>query len=153
MPSQQDISPQRSLSENPKIDPSCIGWVQVDHALALYVCSTLSELCFFFWLSHHFCYLHVYLILLYMLVGVYLLWCEGCVGFWAYIPCLLPLLGLSVAWAKALIFQLSPCFPFLCLWAFWLLILSYHFVVLAIALPFLLLLVTPWACELMLLSC
>jgi len=78
-----------------------------------------------------------------MLVGVYLLWREGCVGFWAHILCLLPLLGLGVTWAKALIFLSSPCFPFLCLWAFWLLIMPYHFVMPAVALPLFLLLVTP----------
>ena len=39
--------------------------------------------------------LHVCLILLYVLVGVYLLWHEGCVGFWAYVPCLLSLLWIG----------------------------------------------------------
>ena len=58
-------------------------------------------------------------------------------GFWAYVLCLLSLLGLAVAWAKALIFLSSPCFPFLHLWASWLLILPYHFIMPAIALHFL----------------
>ena len=106
-----------------------------------------------FWSSHHFCCIRVCLILLYVLVGFYPLWREGCVGFWAYIPCLLPLLRLGIPWAESLIFLPSSCLPFLCLWAFLLLILPYHFAVPAIALPLLLLLVTLWACGRMLLPC
>ena len=103
--------------------------------------------------SHHFYCHRVCLILLYVPVGVYLLWREGCAGFQAHIPYYLPLLRLGVAWAKALIFLPSPCFPFLCLQTFWLLVLPYHFVVLVVALPLLLLPVTPWACGQMLLPC
>ena len=58
-------------------------------------------------------------------------------GFWAHVLYLLSLLGLTVAWAKALIFLPSPCFPFLRLWASRLLILPYHFIMPAIALHFL----------------
>ena len=88
-----------------------------------------------------------------MLVGVYLLWSEGCAGFWAHILCLLPLLRLGITWAKPLISLSSLCFPFLWPWAFWLLILQYHFIVPAIVLSLLSFLVTPWACKLMFLPC
>ena len=70
-------------------------------------------------------------------------------GFWAHVLCLLSLLGLAVAWAKALIFLLSPFFPFLHPWASRLLILPYHFIVPTIALHFLLLHDSPWTCGLM----
>ena len=65
-----------------------------------------------FWPSHHFYYLRVCLILLYVLIDVYLLWHEGCVSSRAHTFCLLPLLGLGIAWAKAFIFPPSPCFSF-----------------------------------------
>ena len=61
----------------------CIGWVQVGGALTLCVCSTFS-----FRPSFHFYCLCVCLILLYVLIEVYLLWHEWCVGFWALVPCL-----------------------------------------------------------------
>ena len=162
---------QRSLSENPRIDPffspllnhtfwkpwavvhlPCIGWVQVSGALALCAFATPFEF-ISFWPSHHFCSLRVCLILLYVLVGVYLLWRERFVGFWAHVLCLLSLLGLGVAWAKALIFLLRKCFPFLRSWASRLLILPYHFIVPVITLHFLLLRNTLWTCGLMFLSC
>ena len=109
---------QRSLSGNPRIDPffspplnhtfwkpwpaahlSCIGWVQVSGALAFCACSTPFEF-ISFWPSHYFCCLCVYLILLYVPASVYLLRCEGCVGYCVHILFLLPLLGLGVAWTK-----------------------------------------------------
>ena len=69
-------------------------------------------------------------------------------------PAFHPFLGLDIAWVKALIFLTSPySFLFLCPWPSWLWILPYHFIVLAIALPIILLLVTPWVYELMLLPC
>ena len=120
--------------------------------MALCAYSTPSEFVSF-WPSHHFYYLRVCLILLYVLIDVYLLWHEGCVGFWAHTFCLLPLLGLGIAWAKAFIFPPSPCFSFSTTWAFWPLILPYHFIMNAIILPLFLFLVTSWACGLMLLSC
>ena len=88
-----------------------------------------------------------------MLVNVYLLWRERCMGFWAHILYLSPFLRLGVAWTKALIFLSSSCFPFWCLWAFWLLILPYHFIVPTMTLPLLSFLVIPWACKLILLPC
>ena len=57
---------------------------------------------------------------------------------WAFglmFPAFHPFFGLGVAWAKALIFLLSPCFSFLCPWASWLFILPRHFIVPAIILP------------------
>ena len=60
---------------------------------------------------------------------------KGVWAFWAHVLCLLLLLGLGVAWTKTFIFLLSPCFPFLWPWAFWLLILPYHFIAPTIALP------------------
>ena len=62
-----------------------------------------------------------------------------------------PFFRLGVAWAKALIFLRSLCFPFLCQWASWLLILPYHFIVLVIVLPSLR--VTLWTCGLTFLPC
>ena len=144
---------QRSLSENLRIDPffsplpnhtlwkswpvahlSCIGWVQTGGALTFCACSTPSKFVSF-WPSHPFYSLCVCLILLYVLVGVYLLWREGCVGFWAHVLCLLLLLGMllvqkpsSSCWAHAFLFYDQG--------AFWLLILPYYFIVSAIALPF-----------------
>ena len=50
-------------------------------------------------------------------------------------PVVHPFFGLGVAWAKVFIFLSSPCFSFLCSWASWQLILPYHFIVPAIALP------------------
>ena len=70
-------------------------------------------------------------------------------GFWAYVSCLLSLLGLGVAWARALIFLLSPYFSSLRLWASKLSILPYHFIVLAITL----LRVTLWTCGVTFLLC
>ena len=46
-----------------------------------------------------------------------------------------PFLDWALLGAKAHIFLPSPCFPFLCPWAFGLLILPYDFIMLAIALP------------------
>ena len=88
------------------------------------------------------------LILLYVLVDVYLLWCEGCVDFWAHIFFLSSLLGLGITRAKAFIFLLSPCFLLYGCGLLWPLILPYHFIVSATALSFFLLLITPWACGL-----
>ena len=65
-----------------------------------------------FWPSHHFRYLRVCLILLHALVGVYLLWREGCVGFWAHILNLSPLLGLGIAWAESPHLPVEPMFSF-----------------------------------------
>ena len=130
----------------------CIGWVQIGGALALCTCSTPSEF-ISFWPSHHFCFLHVCLIMLYVLVGVYLLWHEGCVGFELMFPAFHPFFGLGIPWAKAIIVSPSPCFSFLCSWTSWLLILPYHFFVPAIALLSLLLYVTPWTCRLTFLPC
>ena len=93
------------------------------------------------------------LILLYILVDVYLLWREGCVDFWAHIFFLSSLPRLGIAWAKAFIFLLSPCFLLYGRRPFWPLILPYHLVVSATALPFFLYLIIPWACGLMFLSC
>ena len=162
---------QRSLSRNPKIDPifssppnhtlwkpwpvahlPFIGCVQVGGALTLCTCSTPSKFVSF-WPSHHFYYLCIWLILLYVLVDIYLLWREGCVGFWAHIFFLSSLLGLGIAWAKAFIFLLSPCFSSPEPWAFWPLILLYHFIVSAITLPLSLFLITRWTCKLMFLPC
>ena len=47
-----------------------------------------------------------------VLVGVYLLWHEGCVGFWAHILNFSPLLGLGVAWAKSPHLPAEPMFSF-----------------------------------------
>ena len=102
-----------------------------------------------FWLSHHFCCLRVCLILLYILVGVHLLWREGCVGFWAYVPYLSSFLWTGCCLGKGLHLPIEPCFSFLCSWASWQLILPYHFIMPAITLPLLLFLITPWACGLM----
>ena len=162
---------QRSLSGNPRIDPffspllnhtfwkpwpaahlSCIGWVQVSGALAFCACSTPFEF-ISFWPSHYFCCLCVYLILLYMPASVYLLWREGCVGYCVHILFLLPLLGLGVAWTKAFILLSSPSFPFLWPWAFWPLILPYHFMLPTITLSLFLFLITSWAYGLTLLLC
>ena len=88
-----------------------------------------------FWLSHHFCCLCVCLILLYVLVGVHLLWREGCVGFWAHVPYLSSFLWTGCCLGKGLHLLVEPCFSFLCSWASWQLILPYHFIVPAIALP------------------
>ena len=74
-------------------------------------CSTLSEFVSF-WPLHHFYCLRVCLILLHVLVGVYLLWCEGCVGFRAHALCLSPLLRLGVAWAKSPRLLAEPMFSF-----------------------------------------
>ena len=132
---------------------SCIGWIQIGGAFALCTCSTPSKFASF-WPLDHFCCLRVCLVLLYVLVGVYLLWREGCMGFWTYVPCLLSLFGLGVASAKALIFLPSLCcFFFFYLWASWLLILSYHLIVFAITLPSFLLYVTLCISGLMFLPC
>ena len=56
----------------------------------------------------------------------------------------LPFFRLGVAWAKDLIFLMSSCFSSLCSWASWLLILSHHFIMSAVAIPSLLLHVTLW---------
>ena len=48
---------------------------------------------------------------------------------------------------------LSCVYPLLRLWAYWLLILSYHFIMSAITLPSFLLRVTPWTCSLVFLLC
>ena len=64
-----------------------------------------------------------------------------------------PFFRLGVAWVKALIFLPNPYFFFLCQWASWLLILPHHFIVPAIALPSLLLHITPWTCGLTFLPC
>ena len=64
-----------------------------------------------------------------------------------------PFLDWALLGQKALIFLLSPCFPFLCSWAFWLLNLPYHFIMSAIALPLLSFLVIPWAYRPVLLLC
>ena len=93
------------------------------------------------------------LILLYILVDVYLLWREGCVDFWAHILFLSSLPRLGITWAKAFIFLLSPCFLLYGRRPFWPLILPYHLVVSATALPFFLYLIILWACGLMFLSC
>ena len=120
----------------------CTGWVQVGGVLALCACFTPSEFVSF-WPSHHFCCLCVCLILLYVLVGVYLLWHEGCVGFWAYVPYLS-----SLPWTRyclgegPYLFAKPMLFSFLCSWASWLWILPYHFIVPTIALPLFLFLVT-----------
>ena len=125
-----------------------IGWVQVCGAFTLCACSTLFEFVSF-WPSHHFCYLcFVWFCCMFWLVfiscGVKDMWAFGLM-----FPVFYPFFGLGVAWAKALIFLLSPCFSFLCLWASWLLILPYHFIVSAVAIPSLLLRVTPWTRGLM----
>ena len=44
------------------------------------------------------------LVLLYILVGVYPLWCEGCVGFWAHFFSISFLPGLGIAQVRAFIF-------------------------------------------------
>lgn len=112
----------------------CIGWVQVNGALALYACSTSSEFVSF-WPSHHFCCLCVYLILMYVLVSVYLLWHEGCVGFWDHVPCLSSLSWTGHCLVEGPHLPAEPMFfSFLCLWASWLWILPYHFNVPTIAL-------------------
>ena len=48
---------------------------------------------------------------------------------------------------------LSCIYPLLRLWAYWLLILSYHFIMSALTLPSFLLRVTPWTCSLVFLLC
>ena len=75
------------------------------------------------------------LILLYVLVDFYLLWCEGHVGFWAHIFFFSSLLKLGIAWKRAFFFLLSPCFPSLWPWALWPLILPCHFIVPSTILP------------------
>ena len=90
----------------------CIGWVQIGGALALCTCSTSSKFVSF-WPSHHFCFLHICLIMLYVLVGVYLLWCEGCVGFWAHVPCLSSLLWTGRCLGKGPYRLAEPMFFFL----------------------------------------
>ena len=50
---------------------------------------------------------------------------------------------------KGLYCPTEPMLLLLWPWAFWPLILPYHFIVFAIALPFFLLLIIPWACGLM----
>ena len=95
------------------------------------------------WPSHHFCCLRVCLILLYVLVGVYLLWREGCVGFWAHVPCISSLLWTGHCLGEGLHLPVEPMFlSFLCPWASCLWILPYLFIVLSIALPLFLFLVT-----------
>ena len=121
---------QRSLSRNPRIDPIFsplpnytlwipwpvaylprIGWVQVGGAPALCACSTPSEFFFFLAFTPFLLPFHLFD------SAVYTSWClslwhEGCVGFWAHIFYLSSFLGLGIAWAKAFIVQLSPCFFF-----------------------------------------
>ena len=130
----------------------CIGWVQVGGALALCECSTSSELCFFLAFTPF--------VLLPCLFDSAIC-ANWCLSFVAWRMC--ELLGsysqaFILFWighclSKSFIFLLSPCFHFLWQWAFWLLIPPYHFIVLTIALPFFLILVTPWTCTLMFLSC
>ena len=45
-----------------------------------------------------------------VLVGVYLLWYEGYVGFWTHILCLSPFLRLGITWAKSPHFPVGPVF-------------------------------------------
>ena len=113
----------------------------------------LCKLCFF-WLSHHFCCLRVCLILLYVLVGVHLLWREGCVGFWAHVPCLSSFLWTGCCLGKGLHLPVEPIFFFLVFMgllaidpAISLYRACYSFTSLFLFLA------TPWAYELMLLPC
>ena len=107
-----------------------------------------------FWPLHHFYCLRVCLILLYVLVDVYLLWREGCVGFWTYVPCLssLPQTGRCLDEGPHL--PTEPIFfSFLCLWASLLWILPHLFIMPAIALSLFFISCFPWAYRLMLLPC
>ena len=52
------------------------------------------------------------LILLYVLVGVYLLWREGYVGFWAHVPCLLSFLWTGRCLGKGPHLPTEPMFFF-----------------------------------------
>ena len=130
----------------------CISWVQVGGALTLCACSTPFEFVSF-WPSHHFCCLLVCLILLYILVCIYLLWREGCVGFWAYVPCLSSLLWTRHCMGKGSHFPAEPMFFFLV--SVGLLAIypatSLHCACYNFTLP--LLCVTPWTCGLTILSC
>ena len=101
---------------------------------------TISAVSMFVW----FCFTYW---LVFIICGVKDVWAFGLMFLTFY-----PFLDWAL-WAKALIFLPSPCFPLLRPWAFWLLILPYHFIVPAIALPSFLLRITLWTCGLMFLQC
>ena len=166
------FSPQRSLSGNPKIDPFFLPTTR-SHPLntltrglpPMYWLGTsrwcLGPLCmlhfvwiFFFLAFTPFLLSSCFFILLYVLVGVYLLWREGCVGFWTYVPCLssLPQTGCCLDEGPHL--PTEPIFfSFLCLWASLLWILPHLFIMPAIALSLFFISCFPWAYRLMLLPC
>ena len=129
MPSQQDISPQRSLSGNPKIDPPPWFSLPPEHTLRplthgpppMYWLGTSR------WWLGPLCMLHYRLNL--FLSGphtisnasVFVLFCCmfwlvfiscGVKDVWAFrlmFPTFHLFLGLGIAWAKAFTFLLSPC--------------------------------------------
>ena len=171
MPSQQNISPQRSLSGNLKINPFFLPTAR-PHPLkpltrgppSMYWLGTsrrcLGPLCMLY--STWVCFVLAFTLFLlspclfdsalrtgWSLSFVVWRMC-GLLG-----SCSLPFIlsWTGRYWAKALFFLPSPCFPLLCPWAFWLLILPYHFIVPAIALPSFLLRITLWTCGLMFLPC
>ena len=109
-------------------------------------------ICFFLAFTPFLLPLHC-LILLLILIDVYPLWCEGCVGFWAHISFLSSLPRLGITQAKAFIFLLNPCFLLYGRGPFWPLILPCHFIVSVIILSFFLFLITSWVCGLMFLPC
>ena len=119
--------PQRSLSGNPRIDPPFLFTVK-PHPLntltyglpPMYWLGTsrwcLGPLCMlhfvcvcFFLAFRPFLLLLRCLILLYVLVCVYPLWREGCVGFWTHVFFLLSFPRLDIDQAKA--------FSFISYWA------------------------------------
>ena len=160
--------PQRSLSGNPKIDSFFLP-IARPHPLNTLTCGPppmywlgtsrwcLSPLCML-----HFVWICFFLVFMPFLLSPCLFdsavrssWCLSLVA-WRMRGLLgsysLPFIP-SFDWALLGQRPSSSSRVHLCQWAFWLLVLPYHFIVPAIALPSLLLRVTPWTSGLMFLLC
>ena len=121
MSSQQDISPKEAWRGTPKWTPLSLHYQTTlseyldpwptSHVLAGYKWWCLGPLCMLYciWICFFLAFTPFLLplrclVLLYVLVDVYPLWCEGCVSFWAHIFFLSSLFGLGITQAKAFIF-------------------------------------------------
>ena len=135
MSSQQDISPKRSLSKNPKINPLFLPTTRpyplntLTHGLPpMYWLGTsrwcLGPLCMF-----HFVWICFFLTFTPFSTASMFVWfyCTSWLVFiscgmkdvWAFglmFPSFHPFLGLDIAWVKTLIFLPSPCSFLSCVW-------------------------------------
>ena len=160
--------PQRSLSRNPKIDSFFLPTTRL-HPLNTLTCGpppmywpgtsiwSLGPLCMlhFVWICFFLVFTPFLLFLCLFDFVVRSSWCLSLVA-WRMRGLLgsysLPFIP-SLDWALLGQRPSSYSRAHLCQWAFWLLVLPYHFIMPVIALPSLLLCVTSWTCGLMFLLC